>query len=87
MTDIQINAAFDSGNIDVVSTSGASATLRIRKDNQSEFYQWFNFRVAGARGRELTLKIGDLNGSAYPGGWTNYDACVSEDREYWGRAS
>ena len=87
MTDIQINAAFDSGNIDVVSTSGASATLRIRKDNQSEFYQWFHFRVAGARGRELTLKIGDLNGSAYPGGWTNYDACVSEDREYWGRAS
>ena len=86
MTDIQINAAFDSGNIDVVSTSGASATLRIRKDNQSEFYQWFHFRVAGARGRELTLKIGDLNGSAYPGGWTNYDACVSEDREYWGRA-
>ena len=52
MTDIQINAAFDSGNIDVVSTSGATATLRIRKDSQSDFYQWFHFRVAGARGRE-----------------------------------
>ena len=84
---ISINAAFDSGNIEVLSIDGPAATLRIPKDHQSDFYQWFHFRVAGARGRELTLKIGDLNGSAYPGGWTNYDACVSEDREYWGRAS
>jgi hypothetical protein len=32
--------------------------------------------VAGAEGRELELKIGDLNGSAYPGGWPGYRACV-----------
>ena len=86
MTDIAINAAFDSGNIEVLSTDGASARLRIPKDHQSDFYQWFHFRVSGAAGRELVLKIGDLNGSAYPQGWTDYDACVSEDREYWGRA-
>lgn len=86
MTDISINAAFDSGNIESLSTDGASARLRIRKDKDSDFYQWFHFRVAGAAGRELVLKIGDLNGSAYPGGWTDYNACVSEDRAYWGRA-
>jgi murein tripeptide amidase MpaA len=83
---IAINAAFDSGNIEVLSIDGASARLRIPKDHQSDFFQWFHFRVTGAAGRELVLKIGDLNASAYPQGWVNYDACVSEDREYWGRA-
>ena len=86
MDDITINAAFDSGNIEVLGIDGASARLRIRKDNQSDFYQWFHFRAAGAAGRELVLKIGDLNASAYPHGWTGYRACVSEDRDYWGRA-
>ena len=86
MTDIGINAAFDSGNIEVLSIDGPAATLRIPKDHRSDFYQWFHFRVTGAAGRELVLRIGDLNASAYPAGWTDYDACVSEDREYWGRA-
>ena len=84
--DIQIDAAFDSGNIEVIAVSGSTAQLRIPKDNQSDFYQWFHFRVAGAAGRELELKIGDLNGSAYPDGWIDYRACVSEDRGFWGRA-
>ncbi len=85
-SDISIDATFDSGNIEVVSIDGACAHLRIRRDNRSEFYQWFHFRVAGAAGRELELKIGDLNASAYPGGWPGYRACVSEDRGSWGRA-
>ncbi|MGC1269444.1 MAG: M14-type cytosolic carboxypeptidase [Croceibacterium sp.] len=86
MNPIQINAAFDSGNIEVLSVNGASARLAIRKDRQSDFFQWFHFRVSGAEGRELELKITGLNASAYPGGWTDYNAAVSEDREYWGRA-
>jgi len=85
MSDIVIDSAFDSGNIEVLAIDGASARLRIPRDNQSEFYQWFHFRVAGADGRELELKIGDLNGSAYPDGWPGYRACVSDDRSYWGR--
>lgn len=84
--DIQIDARFDSGNISVVSVKGAGATLRIPNDRQSEFYQWFHFRVANAAGRELVLKIGELGGSAYPEGWPGYKACVSEDRAYWARA-
>ena len=86
MTDIQINAAFDSGNIDVLSIDGASARLKIRKDHNSDFLQWFHFRVAGAAGEELTLLIEGLSESAYPAGWPDYRAVVSEDREYWARA-
>jgi len=85
-TPIQIDAAFDSGNIEVLSIAGATARLAIRKDAHSDFYQWFHFRVAGAQGRELTLKITGLAGSAYPDGWPGYRAAVSEDRDFWGRA-
>ncbi|MDG6079063.1 hypothetical protein E3U23_07650 [Erythrobacter litoralis] len=87
MSDIRIDSAFDSGNIEVQSVDGASAKIALRKDNQSEFAQWFHFRVAGTAGRELELKLCNLNTSAYPGGWPDYDACVSEDRLYWGRAA
>ena len=85
-TPIQIDAAFDSGNIEVLAIDGASASLGIRKDLQSDFFQWFHFRVSQCAGRELTLRITGLNKSAYPGGWPGYRAVVSEDREFWGRA-
>ena len=86
MTDIVIDAAFDSGNIEVLAVTGTAATLKIRQDHESDFFQWFHFRVSGCAGRDLTLRITGLNKSAYPGGWPEYRAVVSEDREFWGRA-
>ena len=83
---LSIDAAFDSGNIQVLSVSGNTARLAIIRDHQSDFFQWFHFRVTGPVGKEMVLKITGLNASAYPGGWPGYDACVSEDRDYWGRA-
>ncbi|MFN3470054.1 MAG: M14-type cytosolic carboxypeptidase, partial [Novosphingobium sp.] len=85
MSAISINAAFDSGNIEVLDIAGASARLAIRRDRASDFFQWFHFRVDGAGGRALELKITGLEASAYPGGWPGYRAVFSEDREYWGR--
>lgn len=87
MTQIAIDAAFDSGNIEVLSIDGNTARLAITRDHMSEFVQWFHFRVTGAEGDAVELKITGLNASAYPGGWPDYDACVTEDREYWTRAS
>ncbi|WP_260929039.1 M14-type cytosolic carboxypeptidase [Novosphingobium sp. 9] len=86
MTQIQITSAFDSGNIEVLSIDGTEARLAVRHDHQSEFYQWFHFRVAGAKGQDLTLRITDLGKSAYPLGWPAYKARVSEDRQFWGLA-
>jgi murein tripeptide amidase MpaA len=86
VSDIAIDAAFDGGNIEVLSVSGAEVRLAIRKDRESDFNQWFYFRVAGAGGRELTLRIVGLKDSAYPDGWPGYRAVVSEDRSFWGRA-
>ncbi len=81
---IHISSAFDSGNIEVRKADGPQAIeLAIRRDRQSDFYQWFHFRLTGAAGDPCVIRIVDLAGSAYPGGWPNYRACVSEDRETW----
>ncbi|MCX7677215.1 MAG: M14-type cytosolic carboxypeptidase, partial [Alteraurantiacibacter sp.] len=86
MNGIAISAAFDSGNIEVLAINGTTARLAIRKDNESDFFQWFHFRVSGCAARPVTLRITGLAASAYPEGWPDYRACVSEDRSYWGRA-
>jgi murein tripeptide amidase MpaA len=80
---LSISCGFDSGNIIVRQIDGDSATLEIRKDKDSDFYQWFHFRIAGAKGRTVTLNITNCGGSAYPGGWDNYKARYSTDRADW----
>jgi murein tripeptide amidase MpaA len=82
-----ISSAFDAGNIRVGKQSGNSADLEIVHDHMSDFYQWFHFRVAGGAGRELTLRITNCAGSAYPNGWPDYKAVMSLDREEWVRVS
>ena len=86
MKPIEINAAFDSGNIEVLSIDGADAKLEIRHDRDSKFFQWFHFRVSGCKGQNLTLRITGLKDSAYPMGWPNYRAAMSQDRVLWTRA-
>lgn len=83
---IHVDAAFDSGNIAVVAADGATFTLEIVPDAGGAFYQWFHFRVAGARGVPLTLRIVNAGGSAYPYGWPGYRARVSDDRRVWRQA-
>ena len=83
---LSINAAFDSGNIEVVDASDpADIRLRIRTDASSDFYQWFHFRVTGARGTPLRMVIENAGGAAYPKGWEDYRACYSTDLESWPR--
>ncbi|TKD53101.1 M14 family metallopeptidase [Sphingomonas baiyangensis] len=80
---IDINAAFDSGNIELVGIDGDRVDLEIRRDAHSDFYQWFHFRVAGARGRRLVFRILNAGGAAYAFGWPGYRTRVSTDRQHW----
>ncbi|MBN2971104.1 hypothetical protein JW805_03620 [Roseomonas aeriglobus] len=80
---ITVSAAFDSGAIRVVGIDGDVVRLEIPNDHLSDFYQWFHFRVAGARGRTLTFRIENCEGSAYPLGWPGYQTRVSTDRLDW----
>ena len=82
---LSINAAFDGGNIRVVAIDGDRVDLEIVSDHQSDFYQWFYFRVAGARGRRLSFRILNAAGSAYPFGWPGYKVRGSIDRLAWGQ--
>lgn len=83
---IRISSEFDAGNIECVSCENASdIQLNIRKDNNSDFYQWFYFRLSGAADTACSLKILNAAGAAYPGGWQNYQAVASYDRDIWFR--
>ncbi len=79
----RVNSQFDGGNIRVRSINGDRAELEIVADNGSDFYQWFFFRVVGAAGRRLSLRIGNAGGAAYPDGWPGYAARMSVDRAEW----
>ena len=83
---IKISCDFDGGNIEVLALHGGGADLAIRKDKDSDFYQWFYFRVDDAKDTPLTLRITNCAGSAYPLGWVDYRACVSADDNDWVRA-
>ncbi|MDP4528588.1 M14-type cytosolic carboxypeptidase [Alkalimonas delamerensis] len=83
---MKITAQFDSGNIEVISaTDPSDIRLAIRKDNASDFYQWFHFRLHSPHRELHTLKIINVNDSAYPDGWKNYQAVASYDRQTWFR--
>lgn len=83
---MHINAAFDSGNIEVVKADDASdIRLRIKQDHQSEFYQWFHYKLFGEAGSEAVMTIENAGQAAYPDGWKGYQALASYDRETWFR--
>ena len=82
---LSISSAFDGGNIRLVGIEGNRVDLEIVKDNRSNFYQWFYFRLTGAAGEPVELRILNCLESAYPHGWPGYRACMSHDREYWER--
>lgn len=83
---MHITGNFDSGNIEVISANNADdIRLAIRKDHQSDFYQWFHFKLFAEAGEEHVMTIENASGSAYPDGWKGYQALASYDRETWFR--
>lgn len=82
---LSVTSPFDGGNIRTVAIEGNRIDLEIAKDNQSDFYQWFYFRLTGGAGQAVELRILNGAGAAYPLGWENYRACMSLDREEWER--
>jgi len=83
---IKISHQFDAGAIDVLRADDPSAIdLHIRKDSHADITQWFYFRVQGAQATPLTMRLLNAGASAYPEGWTDYEAVASYDRETWFR--
>jgi murein tripeptide amidase MpaA len=83
---MKITCNFDSGNIDVIQADSVdNIQLAIRKDHSSDFYQWFHFRLHSESFEPHTIKITNAGTSAYAGGWADYQAVASYDRETWFR--
>ncbi|TQV84450.1 M14 family metallopeptidase [Aliikangiella coralliicola] len=83
---MQINSNFDGGNIRCLKCDDPSdIQLEIENDNNSDFYQWFYFRLTGAEGQDCQIKFANASGVAYLDGWKDYQAVASYDREFWFR--
>ncbi len=83
---MKITCKFDSGNIEVIqATDPENIQLAIRKDNQSDFFQWFHFRLSTPHTQLHKIKLMNAGESAYPDGWQGYQAVASYDRETWFR--
>lgn len=83
---MKIYSNFESGNINVVQALDChDIQLALRPDNQSDIAQWFYFRLESTAHQEHHFKIVNLESSAYPEGWKDYDIVASYDREEWFR--
>jgi murein tripeptide amidase MpaA len=83
---MKVSSNFDGGNIECLESGSASnIRLRIVKDSNADFLQWFYFRLTDARDIECCLKIENAGAVSYPDGWKDYRAVASYDREHWFR--
>jgi murein tripeptide amidase MpaA len=90
---MRISAHFESGSIGVIAADQPDdIRLELLPDNASDFRQWFHFRIAGAKGRPLTLRIVNAGGSnankgliGMPDPWIGYRAHASYDLADWFR--
>ncbi|PLX22356.1 MAG: hypothetical protein C0599_06535 [Salinivirgaceae bacterium] len=81
---VTISSTFDSGNIEVVNVENTqNIQLNIRKDTNSDFLQWFYFRMQGAKDQKCNIHLMNAKDAGYPEGWDNYQARASYDREEW----
>ncbi|MBL4853254.1 MAG: hypothetical protein JKY25_03345 [Robiginitomaculum sp.] len=81
---MHITQNFDGGNIVVLSADKPeSIRLEIRKDNKSDFFQWFYFRLSGVQDQACIMSIENARDAAFEGGWENYQVRASYDREDW----
>ena len=86
MTPLHISTQFDSGAIEVLSLADPQdIQLNIRRDNASDFAQWFHFSLQGAAGVALSVRFLNAGQSAYPKGWEAYRVAASYDRQHWFR--
>lgn len=83
---IKISQNFDAGAIEVVSVNDVeNIEVKLRKDSNADFMQWFYFRLQGARDQDATIRIINASEATYADGWDGYRAVASYDRENWFR--
>ncbi len=83
---IKISQHFDSGAIEVVQAEHPrQIDVNLRRDSNADIYQWFHFRLQGARGQACTMRFLNAGQATYPNGFRNYQVAASYDTENWFR--
>ena len=83
---MEITQNFDSGNIEIINcNSPKEIEIEIKEDSNSDFYQWFYFRLSGVKDTECKIYIRNAQGVAYPKGFQGYRVCCSYDKSNWFR--
>ena len=81
---LNISSNFDAGNIEIINIEKHdNIQLKIRKDTESDFLQWFYFRMDGVKNQTCKINLINAGEAAYPEGWENYQARASYDRITW----
>lgn len=81
-----ISDNFDGGNIECININNSGQIdLKIKKDNNSDFLQWFYFKLTGAKNKACNLKILNASETSYVEGWNDYKTVASYDRKTWFR--
>jgi len=81
---MHVSTPYDSGNIRVLADDDPNdIQLEIVRDAEADHRQWFHFRVTGAKGVPVTLRIVNAHQASYPKAWEGYRVAYSADRETW----
>ncbi|HEY5308981.1 MAG TPA: M14-type cytosolic carboxypeptidase [Casimicrobiaceae bacterium] len=82
----RISCQFDAGAIEVADeTCIDDIAVRLRSDSHADFRQWFYFRLQGAKGRPVRIRMINAALATYVEGWQGYQAVASYDRMRWFR--
>lgn len=88
MHNLGFSSAFDGGNGRLVryDATSHSVDIEISPDPGGEtqpFLQWFYFRLWGAPGTVLTLRLINAGQAAYPKGWIDYPVRLRHGQQDW----
>ena len=83
---MEVSSTFDGGNIICLKNDDPSnIILNISPDIGHEFFQWFYYRLSGAKNTSVKMKISNAGDASYPKGFHGYQAVTSSDRKNWFR--
>lgn len=85
---MRISSNFDGGNIHCLNINDeGEIDLNIKKDNNSDFLQWFYFKLCGAKNKDCSLNILNAGKTSYVEGWKDYQTLASYDNKSWFRVN
>ena len=80
---LSISSNLDSGNIEVVKVENPNdIQVKVRKDTNSDFLQYFFFRISGVEGESCKVTIVNASETTYPF-WKEYNTYASYDKQNW----